>query len=292
MSREALVEMLQPFRMTEVVDIGANPIDGAPPYESMMDRRICRVTGFEPQEQALQALLDNKSDLETYLPLTLGDGEDQVLRVCAGSGMTSLLEPLPRAYEVFPALKVAAEVISRIPIQTVRLDDVDEVEAIDFLKLDIQGGEVAALQGAPKKLRETVAIQAEISFVPLYQDQPTFGEVDQLLRSYGFLPHCFAAVKRWPIGQLVVNGDPRRAFNQLLEADIVYVRDFYQIEMMTNEQLKHLTMIMHYCYRSYDLCLRCISELQARHAVIDGSAQRYLELISPPKSPSATAPSS
>lgn len=140
MSREALVEMLQPFRMTEVVDIGANPIDGAPPYESMMDRRICRVTGFEPQEQALQALLDNKSDLETYLPLTLGDGEDQVLRVCAGSGMTSLLEPLPRAYEVFPALKVAAEVISRIPIQTVRLDDVDEVEAIDFLKIDIQGG--------------------------------------------------------------------------------------------------------------------------------------------------------
>ena len=33
----SLFELLQPGRLTEVVDIGANPIDGAPPYKAMLD---------------------------------------------------------------------------------------------------------------------------------------------------------------------------------------------------------------------------------------------------------------
>jgi hypothetical protein len=37
-----------------------------------------------------------------------------------------------------------------------------------------------------------VAIQAEISFVVLYKNQPSLGDVDLELRSQGFVPHCFA----------------------------------------------------------------------------------------------------
>ena len=33
----------------DVVDIGANPIDGDPPYRLLLDAGLCRVTGFEPQ---------------------------------------------------------------------------------------------------------------------------------------------------------------------------------------------------------------------------------------------------
>ena len=36
MSRN-LYELLNPLRLTEVVDIGANPIDGDPPYKPMLD---------------------------------------------------------------------------------------------------------------------------------------------------------------------------------------------------------------------------------------------------------------
>ena len=40
----------------DVVDIGANPIDGDPPYRRLLDSGLCRVTGFEPQPQALADL--------------------------------------------------------------------------------------------------------------------------------------------------------------------------------------------------------------------------------------------
>jgi hypothetical protein len=40
-------------------------------------------------------------------------------------------------------------------------------------------------QSGKAKLSEAVAIQTEISFVPLYKDQPTLGDIDLELRGQG-----------------------------------------------------------------------------------------------------------
>ena len=40
---------------------------------------------------------------------------------------------------------------------------------------------------------------------------------------------------------------PLESMNQMLEADIVYVRDFSQASSMSVEQLKHLALIAHHC---------------------------------------------
>ena len=51
MNPQPLLDLLKPQRITEIVDIGANPIDGDPPYKPMLRAgEICKVTGFEPQE--------------------------------------------------------------------------------------------------------------------------------------------------------------------------------------------------------------------------------------------------
>ncbi len=69
MNPQPLLDLLRPQRITEIVDIGANPIDGDPPYKPMlMAGEICRVTGFEPQESAFKKLNDTKSKLERYFP--------------------------------------------------------------------------------------------------------------------------------------------------------------------------------------------------------------------------------
>jgi hypothetical protein len=82
-------------RLTEVVDVGAYPIDGDPPYKSMLAAGLCRVTGFEPQEDALARLNAKKGPTDRYLPYAIGDGERHRLRICRAPGMTSLLEPDP-----------------------------------------------------------------------------------------------------------------------------------------------------------------------------------------------------
>lgn len=262
-----ILELLQPQRLTEIVDIGANPIDGEPPYKDMLDEGACRVTGFEPQESALRQLLDAKGPNERYLPYAIGDGNTHTLHICRASGMTSLLEPDPRTLALFQVLEPLGEVIEKTPLSTKRLDDIAEIQELDFLKIDIQGSELAVFKHGKRSLEQAVCIQTEVSFITLYKEQPALGEIDNELRSQGFIPHCAAAIKNWPIAPCVVNNNPYQPLNQLLEADLVYVRDFSRPELMDDEQLKHLALIAHYCYGSIDLSMRCIALLSERGAL-------------------------
>lgn len=273
-----LFDILSPQRLTEVVDIGANPIDGEPPYKAMLSAGLCRVTGFEPQEQALLTLKQKKSKNELYLPYAVGDGGMHTLNVCKASGMTSLLEPDQTTLQLFGILGPLSEIVDKVPLKTKRLDDISEIEHLDFLKIDIQGGELKVFQGGAAKLSQSVAIQTEVSFVPLYKDQPCLGDIDLEMRLQGYIPHCFAAVKTWPIAPCVVNNNPYQGMNQLLEADIVYVRDFSRPELISDEQLKHLALIAHHCYKSFDLALRCVMLLEQRQVLKAGTQQQYLQL--------------
>ena len=52
MGRSSIHELRDLLRLddlTEIVDIGANPIEGEAPYRNLLAEGLCRVTGFEPQ---------------------------------------------------------------------------------------------------------------------------------------------------------------------------------------------------------------------------------------------------
>jgi FkbM family methyltransferase len=274
-----LARLLRMERLTHVVDIGANPIDGAPPYRPLLDAQLCRITGFEPQASALAELNARKGANETYFPYALGDGEEHTLNLCAYSGWTSTFVPSAAALEVFSFFKSNARVVGQSRIQTRRLDDLAEVIDIDFLKIDIQGGELAVLMHGKEKLRNAVAIQVELQFVNLYEGQPSFGQVDQELRAQGYVPHAFASLKKWPIAPLQLGADPTRPLNQLLEADLVYVRDFVHCDTISSDQLKHLCLITHACYNSFDLAGRCIDLLEQRKQIPSGALLQYIEML-------------
>jgi len=263
----SLVDILQPERLTAVVDVGANPVDGDPPYKSLLAARLCSVVGFEPQPAALAALNSRKSEVETYLPYVVGDGAPATLRICSAPGMTSLLCPDPNMAMYFRGFEGWGRVVEERSVETRRLDDLAEITHLDFLKADVQGAELTVIRNGSRQLANAVAIQAEISFMPLYEGQPLFGEIDLELRQLGFVPHCFAGIKNWMISPMYDERNPFAAINQLLEADIVYVRDFTKPDLMQSEQLKHLAIIAHYCYGSFDLAINCIHRLIARKQI-------------------------
>jgi hypothetical protein len=97
--------LVEPQRLTDVVDVGANPIDSDPlPYRPMLAAGLCRVTGFEPQPEGLLELQSNQGPQERYLPYTVGDGGAHTLNICRGSGLTNRFEPNPAVMDVFEVL--------------------------------------------------------------------------------------------------------------------------------------------------------------------------------------------
>ena len=77
----------------------------------------------------------------------------------------------------------------------------------------------------------------------------------------------------------MINGDPRTALRQLLEADVVYARDISKPEAMSDEQLKQLAIIVDHCYGSFDLALRCVMLLEQRGAVKPGAEGAYMASV-------------
>jgi len=175
---QILAQILAPARPTAIVDVGANPIDGDPPYKAMLAAGLCDVVGFEPQADALAKLEKMAGPRERYLPYVLGDGTAQTLNVCNLGGMTSLLVPDPAHLALFNLFPTWGTVKEQIPVTTRRLDDIAEVAEMDFLKMDVQGAERDVLAHGRGKLKAAVAVQMEVSFISLYQGQPTLGEMD------------------------------------------------------------------------------------------------------------------
>jgi FkbM family methyltransferase len=278
-SQDPLASLLRADRLTAIVDIGANPIDGEPPYKRMLAKRMCTLVGFEPQADALARLNAGKGDLETYLPYAVGDGKPGTLNVCQAPGMTSLFKPNPRVLSVFANFVHFGRVVREIEIETRTLDSITEIGQLDFLKIDVQGSELAIFNNGKSRLENAVAVHTEVSFVPLYLGQPVFGDVDLALRELGFIPHMFAAINRRMILPLHSAGNPALTMNQLLEADVVYVRDFTDPESMTPEQLKHLAIIAHHCYQSYDLATNCLHQLMQRGAMGADAIEQYLAIV-------------
>ncbi|WP_198369036.1 FkbM family methyltransferase [Roseomonas rosulenta] len=264
----------------KIIDIGANPIDSEPPYAAMLRAGDAEVVGFEPNPAALAMLEQRRGPLERYFPHAIGDGQRHRLHVCQAPGMTSLLEPDPAVLGLFHGFPDWGRVLSTEPIDTARLDDLPETAGADLLKLDIQGAELMVLRHAEIRLRDAVVIQAEVEFLPLYKDQPLFGDIDLFLRARDFVLHRFFPAVSRAVQPMMVNADPYAGLGQLVWADAVFIRDFARLDALTDRQLLAMAAILHDCYAAYDIAFRLVAEHDRRRGT--GRAAAYLAGLQSP----------
>jgi FkbM family methyltransferase len=266
MKTDSLCQILGRDLVVQIVDIGANPIDGDAPYARLLAAGRARLVGFEPNPQALAELDRRRGPHERYFPHAVADGKPHTLHVCQAPGMTSLLEPNAELLAHFHGFPAWGTVTRTLPIETVRLDDVAEVEDLDYLKIDIQGGELLALSHATAKLRSCTVIQTEVEFLPMYRNQPLFAEIEQFLRGQGFVIHKFEQLTTRTLQPLLVDDSIYGGISQIFWADAVFVRDFSKLVLVPDDKLLRAALVLHDVYRSYDLAARFLLEHDRRHA--------------------------
>ncbi|MEO8112876.1 MAG: FkbM family methyltransferase [Phenylobacterium sp.] len=278
----ALIELLGLAGKLQVADIGAAYISEEPPYKRLVEMGAAHLNAFDADLRQHPKLREVFGEDMTLFTDILGDGTRQTLHLAAPeSGMTSLLKPSAKQLAFFNGFSHFGKVHGTEEVATTRLDEVAGLPDLDFLKMDIQGSELQVLEHGMARLRGCCMIQLEVSFVPLYEAQPTFGDIDRWMRAQGYIPHCFTEVKRWSIAPLRKNNNIRQPFNQLLEADIVYAKDMVSPEKWEPDMLKKTAILAHYCYRSTDLAGRLINHLQSRGDLAPGSLDQYLKMVNP-----------
>lgn len=273
-------------RKIEILDIGASIIEDTNNpnlevlptfYDQLINLNFANLHAFDGDERQQERIKEKyKSKVKLYNEYIF-DGTKQTLYVTGErTGMTSLFKPDKKVLEFFNGFENFGKVLDTKIVQTKKLDDIDELPQIDFLKMDIQGAELTVLNNSEKKLKNCIALQLETSFICLYENQPSFGEVDSWLRSKGYLPHTFVGVKKWSIKPTIFGNNFRIPGNQLLETDLIYIKNPLDLQHFETEQLKNLILVGHYCYKSYDLVCHLIIELEKRNQLPKDSFRNYL----------------
>lgn len=270
--REILTE---PVPLIRVVDAGAADY-GADPYASLSEQGLCEVIGFEPHRTAWARRNATARPGHRYLPYALGDGRLRRFYECEGGLTSSFYKPNTALLEKFARLEL--RVIDEYDIQTLRLDDVAEIEDVDYLKLDVQGAELDIIEGARSRLETTMLVHTEVEFIPIYVDQPLFGDIDVALRKAGFWMHALGGVTGGMLQPFTPENPRSASASQVLWSDaFVYVRSFMSFDQLAPEKLLKLAIVLHEVYQSWGLAALALRAHETQTGM--GVWQAYLEQL-------------
>lgn len=258
-----------------VVDVGAHGTGEAEVYAQALIGKDSVVIGFEPNARECARLNEQLSGLRKFFPYAIGDGMRGIFHVCQAPLTSSLLRPNRPLLVKFEGLAEMCEVVVEAPIDTVRLDDIGGIEFVDFLKLDIQGATLVALENAERLLDHTLVVHAEMEFVPIYAGESLFSECEIFLRHKGFMFHHFHNLegRRMTHGAYTVGRCP----SQTLWADAVFVPSLRRLDRLPSRDLIRLAWTMDVVYGACDMAMACLARCtDAATAHLSGSYHRLL----------------
>ena len=194
-------------RVRTILDVGANQGEFVARSGAMFPE--ASIHAFEPLpvcRPQLESLVSRYPKLEVH-PVALGPQPGQVEMFANDYSPSSSLLPMGERHR---ALWPHTAKDRKLTVAVETLDAVAErcrFEPLYLLKLDVQGYELPVLEGAVKVLPNTMALQAEVLFEPLYENQTDFLALLNFLGRHGFRFAEFLDERRLPPDYHLVYAD-------------------------------------------------------------------------------------
>jgi FkbM family methyltransferase len=206
------IDVIRAADVSIVVDVGAG---GGQFVRWLREEGYAgRIVSFEPVAEAFGKLQRRTTGdpSTTCMKLALAERDGESVVNVAGNLWSSSLLPMTSEHE---AAAPASAYVGHERVRLARLDSLAVVDLKDraYLKIDVQGGEGAVLDGAAGVFDRIMAVELELSLVELYEGQELLPSLHERMSSLGF-----ALV--W-LGESVFR-DP--ASDEILAVDGIFVR--------------------------------------------------------------------
>ena len=172
-----------------IFDIGANRGDVSQKYIDLFPNAT--IYAFEPFQEVYKVLKDrfqSNTSIHCYNKGISDTVEQREFYVNKNADTNSILKP--KKTGLSSDKQVENQRIIQIESETLdHFSNEIKLDQIDILKMDIQGGELSALNGAQNLLKKGAirCIYSEVYFIEQYESQPLFHEISKFLYEYGFV---------------------------------------------------------------------------------------------------------
>ncbi|MBN2803979.1 MAG: FkbM family methyltransferase, partial [Deltaproteobacteria bacterium] len=244
-----------------IFEIGALPLgENQEPFYQILDLfPKSRIIAFEVDEKLCNDLNSATPSNIQYYPKALGERtETRDFFMTAHPMCASLFISDDKFIDLYNGLEVS-RFKEKMTLDTVSIEDFaaeNNIENIDFIKIDIQGAELDVFKGGSGLVSKSLMIVTEVEFLPLYKGQPLFGDVSAYLSELGLMFHKFLGVAGRTLKPFVINNDPNTVSQQMW-SDAVFIRNVEFVKTLSSKELLKFALLSS-LYNSVDLSLLCL----------------------------------
>jgi len=215
------VRRVQPWRELEwirgcdiqtVLDVGANTGQFASQIHALLPE--ARIYSFEPLADCYEQLVKRMAGVPGFRAFNLALGDSSG----AGSMHRNEFSPSSSLLPMGDLHRQAFPFTERTRVQEIEIRRLDELEGDleivgnVLIKIDVQGAEDKVIRGGRRLMSRASVLIIETAFYSLYQGQPLFNDIYDMIRQDGFtFMGCEGAIR-----------DPRDGV--VLQCDSVFLR--------------------------------------------------------------------
>tara|TARA_Y100001958_G_C21103551_1_gene452747 strand:+ start:95 stop:961 length:867 start_codon:yes stop_codon:yes gene_type:complete len=243
-----------------IIEIGALEVSKKEPFYELLDHfPSSKIIGFEIEEEVCDQMNLKAPKGVEYYPHALGEkNERKKLYITQHPMCTSLYKPNEKLIRLYNNLEVA-HLKEETETETITLDtfvDKYNINDVDFIKADVQGAELDIFKGGKNVLKNVIKIICEVEFLPIYENQPLFGDICNFLNQNDFMFNKFLGFAGRTLRPLVAKEGPN-AISQCMYSDAVFIHHIEKVQNLNDEKLLKLSLLSA-IYNSIDLAYFCL----------------------------------
>ncbi len=243
-----------------IIEIGALQLSEKEPFYELLEHfPNSKIIGFEIEEKVCDEMNLKAPKGVEYYPHALGEkNEKRKLYNTQHPMCTSLYKPNDKFQSLYNNLHFGL-FKDETEIDTITLDtfvDKYNIDDVDFIKIDVQGAELDIFKGGKNALKNVIKIICEVEFVPLYENQPLFGDMCDFLKQYDFMFNKFKGFGGRTLKPIIAKEGPN-AISQCMWSDAVFIHHVEKIQNLNDQKLLKLSLLSA-IYNSIDLAYFCL----------------------------------